>query len=65
MTPKTRAAMFRSRLYTAIAVAIARGNAERHMRAGKPWISPRPLQGAGPAAVEQRMERQQLTATVA
>ena len=43
VTPKIRAAMFKTRLYTAIAVAIARGNAERYTRAGKPWISPRPL----------------------
>jgi hypothetical protein len=64
VTPKTRAAMFKSRLYAAIAVAIARGNAERYMRAVKPWISPRPLQGAGAVAVEQRMEQQQLAASV-
>ncbi len=64
VTPKTRAAMFKSRLYAAIAVAIARGNVERYMRAGKPWISPRPLQGAGAVAVEQRIEQQQLAASV-
>jgi hypothetical protein len=64
VTPKIRAAMFKTRLYAAIAVAIARGSAERQMRAGKPWISPRPLQGAGAVAVEQRMEQQQLAAPV-
>ena len=64
VTPKIRAAMFKTRLYTAIAVAIARGNAERYTRAGKPWISPRPLQGAGAVAVEQRVEQQQLAAPV-
>ena len=64
VTPKIRAAMFKTRLYAAIAVAIARGSAERQMRDGKPWISPRPLQGAGAVAVEQRMEQQQLAAPV-
>ena len=52
-------------MYEAIAVAIARGSAEPQMRAGKPWISPRPpLQGAGAVAIEQRVERQQLAAPV-